>query len=78
MITQVEYMPGDSHFWFGLMKVKSDFMRLGKFKIGDGSQVRFWEDVWHGNIAFKHFFPTLYEIVRKKVQQLRQCLALIR
>jgi hypothetical protein len=53
------------------MKVKSDFMRLGKFKIGDGSQVRFWEDAWHGNIAFKQFFPMLYEIVRKKVQQLR-------
>jgi hypothetical protein len=60
------------------MKVKLDFMRLGKFKIGDGSQVRFWEDAWHGNIASQHFFPTLYEIVRKKVQQLRQCLALIR
>jgi hypothetical protein len=68
MITQVEYMPEDSHFWSELMKVKSDFMRLGKFKIGDDSQVRFWEDAWHGNIAFKHVFSTLYEIVRKKVQ----------
>jgi hypothetical protein len=36
-ITQVEYMLGDSHFWFGLTKVKSDFLRLGKFEIGDGS-----------------------------------------
>jgi hypothetical protein len=70
MITHVEYMPGDFHFWCGLMKVKSDFMRLGKFKIGDGSQVRFWEDAWHGNIGFQHFFPTLNEIVREKVQQL--------
>jgi hypothetical protein len=34
-----------------------------------------------GCLAWKHclqtFFPMLYEIVRKKVQQLRQCLALI-
>jgi hypothetical protein len=27
-ITQVEYMYEDSHFWSGLMKVKSDFLRL--------------------------------------------------
>jgi hypothetical protein len=66
MITQVEYMPGDSHFCPRLMKVKSDFLRLGKFEIGDGSQVRFWEDAWLGNIAFKNLFPTLYDIVRKK------------
>lgn len=65
-ITQVEYMPGDSHFWSGLMKVKLDFLRLDKFEIGDGSQVRFWEDAWLGNIAFKNLFPTLYDIVRKK------------
>jgi hypothetical protein len=65
-ITQVEYMLEDSHFWSRLMKVKSDFLRLGKFKIGDGSQVRFWEDAWLGNIAFKNLFPTLYDIVRKK------------
>ena len=24
-ITQVDYMPGDSYFWAGLMMVKSDF-----------------------------------------------------
>ena len=47
-ITQVEYMTGDSHFWAGLMKVKRDFLRFGRFNLGDGSQVRFWEDVWLG------------------------------
>jgi hypothetical protein len=62
-ITQVEYMPRDSHFWCRLMKLKSNFLRLGKFKIGDGSQVRFWEDAWLGNITFKNLFP---DIVRKK------------
>jgi hypothetical protein len=33
MITQVEYMFGDSHFWSELMKVKSEFLRLGEFEI---------------------------------------------
>jgi hypothetical protein len=32
--TQVEYMPGDSHFWAGLMKVKHVFLGLERFKLG--------------------------------------------
>lgn len=65
-ITQVEQMPGDSHLWFGLMKAKYDFLRLGKFNLGDGSQVRFWEDTWYNNIPFCELYPNLYNIVRKK------------
>jgi hypothetical protein len=26
IITQVEYMSGDSHFWSGLMKIKNDLL----------------------------------------------------
>ena len=65
-ITQVEYMPGDSHFWSSLMKVKNDFLRMGKFMVGDGSQTRFWEDAWLETIPFKLQYPDLYNIVRKK------------
>jgi hypothetical protein len=39
-LTQVEYMLGFCHFWSRLMKFKSDFLGLGKFKIGDGTRVR--------------------------------------
>ena len=65
-ITQVQYMLGDSYFWVGLMMVKRDFLRFGKFNLGDGSQVRFWEDVWMGARSLKDCFPSLYSIVRKK------------
>lgn len=65
-ITQVEHMPGDSHFWSGLMKVKQEFLRLGKFKLGNETQIRFWEDAWLGDVAFRDQYPTLYNIVRKK------------
>ncbi|WVZ84218.1 hypothetical protein U9M48_031272 [Paspalum notatum var. saurae] len=41
--------PGVSHFWAGLMEVKQEFLSLGSFSIGDGTQVRFWEDTWCGN-----------------------------
>ena len=65
-ITQVEYMPGDSHFWPGLMNIKPDFLRLVRFQLGNGAQIRFWEDTWLGNMSFKRQYPGLYNIVRKK------------
>ena len=38
-LTHVQYLSGDSQFWIGLMKVKNEFLSLGKFDLGDGSQV---------------------------------------
>jgi hypothetical protein len=40
-LTQVQYMPRDSQFWAGLMKVKEEFISFSKFDLGDRSQVRF-------------------------------------
>jgi type V secretory pathway adhesin AidA len=65
-ITQVEYMLGDSHFWSGLMEIKNDLLRMGKFTVGYGSQTRFWEDAWLESIPFKSQYLSLYNIVRKK------------
>ena len=48
------------------MKVKNDFLKLGSFIIKDGSQIRFWEDVWLGNRSLREQYPQLYNIVRKK------------
>ena len=59
-------MPWDSQFWAGLMKVKGEFLLMGKFDLGDGSQVRFWEDSWIRPRPLKSLFPTLYNIVRRK------------
>ncbi|WVZ95111.1 hypothetical protein U9M48_040913 [Paspalum notatum var. saurae] len=58
--------PGISHFWAGLMEVKQTFLNLGSFVIGDGTQVRFWEDIWCGNCPLKFSYPSLFNIVRKK------------
>jgi len=51
-ITQVDYMPWDSHFWSRLMKAKQEFLNWGRFRLGDGSHIRFWEDVWLGNRCY--------------------------
>ena len=48
------------------MKVKGEFLSLGKFDLGDGSQVRFSEDAWIRPHPLKFIFPALYNIVRKK------------
>ncbi|WVZ88927.1 hypothetical protein U9M48_035394, partial [Paspalum notatum var. saurae] len=58
--------PGVSHFWAGLMEVKQIFLGLGSFRIGDGTQVRFWEDTWCGNQPLKLSYPSLFSIARKK------------
>jgi hypothetical protein len=62
----IERKPGDSHFWSGLMKVKDQFMRFGSFRLNNGQQIRFWEDVWIGTVSFQQKYPSLYNIVRKK------------
>ena len=74
-ITQVEYRPGGSYFWAGLMMVKRNFLRFTTFNLGDGSEVRFWEDVWMGARSLKDCFPSLYSIVRKKSATVKSVLS---
>ena len=57
------------------MKVKEEFLSLGKFNLGDGSQVRFWEDSWIRPRPLKSLFPALYNIVRKKSTSVRTVLS---
>lgn len=64
-LSQVDHVPGDSHFWTSLMKVKNVFLRLGTFQIGDGTQIRFWEGIWIGQDCLKNRFPSLFNIVRR-------------
>jgi hypothetical protein len=75
-LTEVQYMSGDSQFWAGLMKVKDEFLSMGRFDLGDGSQVRFWEDSWITPHPFKTLFPSLYNIVRKKSVSVRTVLSM--
>jgi hypothetical protein len=58
--------PNDSPFWKGLMHYKYDFFKRGYFKVGDGTTVRFWEDIWMGYLPLSHKYPALYNIVQHK------------
>ena len=38
----------------------------GKLMLGDGGQIRFWEDKWCGEIPLCDQFPTLYAMATSK------------
>ena len=48
------------------MHTKNSFFRFGSFLIKDGSEIRFWEDIWLGNTPLKNQYPALYAIARGK------------
>jgi hypothetical protein len=48
------------------MNMKDQFLNYESFKVGNGSQIRFWEDRWLGDQPLKIKFPALFNIVRKK------------
>ena len=48
------------------MRVKNEFFERGKFSLGDGDQIRFWEDMWLGQTTLQQKFPSLYSIASNK------------
>jgi hypothetical protein len=74
-LSQVEKKKGDSHFWSGLMQVKKLVLERGRFKIQNGTQTRFREDLWIGREPLMTKYPSLYNIVRKKNASVAQVLS---
>ena len=48
------------------MGVKNLLLQHGRFKVNNGQQTRFWEDVWIDQQPLMRRFPELYIIVRKR------------
>jgi hypothetical protein len=65
-LAQVQVKPTDSPFWKGLMRVKKDFFNRGHFSVGSGRSVRFWEDVWLGDVPLAIQYPSLFNIMMQK------------
>jgi hypothetical protein len=74
-LSQVLWKPGDSHFWAGLMASKKFFFPHGTFSINDGTQIRFWEDIWLDNVPLRDLYPALYSIVRYKSETIAKVMA---
>jgi hypothetical protein len=58
------------------MEVKKLVLERGRFQVKDGSQSRFWEDLWLGKKLLMEKYPTLYNIVRKKKVSVGQVLSI--
>jgi hypothetical protein len=53
---------GSSQFWRGLHEVKK-WMDLGSsYVVGCGEAVRFWDDVWLGDVPLRTQFPYIHSI----------------
>jgi hypothetical protein len=42
------------------------FSKFIKFEVGDGTQIRFWHDIWCGDQPLKECFPELFRIAKNK------------
>ncbi|GKC83460.1 RNA-directed DNA polymerase, eukaryota, reverse transcriptase zinc-binding domain protein, partial [Tanacetum coccineum] len=50
-----------------LKKQDIDIINCIKTKLGNGENIAFWEDVWHGDNAFKELYPRMYALETCKV-----------
>jgi hypothetical protein len=61
--------PPRSHgvgLWKNIKKGWSLFSSHTRLVLGDGSRIRFWDDVWGGEMPLKEAFPSLYDIACDK------------
>jgi hypothetical protein len=56
----------DSHFCRGLVRIKDEVLSNGSFVVKDGTNTRFWDDMWIGDKLLKDTYPSLYHIARGK------------
>ena len=81
-IPKVEQNRKVSNVWRDIMQIRERqpllfeaFIENAKLRVGDGSSIMFWKDVWLGNISFQSLFPTLFRILCNKSETLGDVLA---
>jgi len=47
---------------WNLEECGNDFEDRGRWEVGDGKDIRFWEDKWVDNVPLMHKFPRLFSI----------------
>ena len=55
-----------SQFWQGLMSVKDWYVKGTSWSLGNGTKIKFWQDVWIDNCPFKIRFHRLFRISRQQ------------
>jgi hypothetical protein len=57
------------------MASKKYFFPHGSFSIKEGSEIRFWEDIWLGTTTLREQYPALFNIVRHKHDTIQKVMA---
>jgi hypothetical protein len=52
--------------WIFIRMEWGEFTQFVRFKAGDGSKIKFWQDVWCGDQSLKSVFPELFSITHWK------------
>jgi hypothetical protein len=52
--------------WKNIRRGWSELCRHTRFVLGNGTKIRFWDDVWCGDSPLRVAFPGLYDIAREK------------
>lgn len=55
-----------SQFWKGVHRTKENLKWGCRAKVGNGNNVRFWEEVWVGEVPLKLELPSLYHLCGDK------------
>lgn len=63
-LSEIEKKKQETHT-FGL-DVKELLLQHGRFRVQNGHQTRFWEDIWVDQELLMRMFTDLYMIIRKK------------
>ena len=65
--------------WKSIRSGWLDFSKLLWFDVGDGTRIKFWEDVWCRDCSLKEAFPELYSISQTREFLCRRlCVSLMR
>ena len=49
-----------------LEKTDTPYPKLLFFSLGDGRRLRFWKDIWCGEVALSNAFPNLFNLAVHK------------
>ncbi|GKV13733.1 hypothetical protein SLEP1_g24717 [Rubroshorea leprosula] len=53
-------------------KLKNMLVKGFRWKVGDGSRVGFWRDVWVGNKSLRDLFPRLFQLAEYKESKVKE------
>ena len=65
-ITREVSGPHGVSLWKTIRNEWGNFVKYVNFEVGDGTKIKFWQDIWCGSCSLKDGYPDLFRIARDK------------